>query len=63
MPVRTTKLPDDLDLKVLEYGRKHGIMRRTLQGTPDKKDIPNVDLTIRTILERFFKLEQMEAHE
>jgi hypothetical protein len=54
MPTVTSKVPDELYLKILEYGRGHGIMRRVLKGTKDQKDIPNVDSTVRTILGEFF---------
>ena len=56
---RSVILPEDLDLKVMEFCRKNKIMKcsklRTLNGELVKSYTPNISEGIREILENFFK--------
>jgi len=56
---RSVILPEDLDLKVMEYCRKKKIMKclkvRTTSGELVKSYTPNISECIREILENFFK--------
>ena len=54
MPTRSTFLSEELDIMVLDFARKHEIMRATLKGTKVEGAVPNIALAIRKILEEYF---------
>ena len=53
--VRYTRIPESLDLKLLDYCRSHGLMKtathKTAAGELVRAEVPNLSEGIRKILE------------